>query len=142
MTPRESAEPHLLVVFGATGDLSHRKLLPALFRLDSDPRRAERHAIMGVARAALTDDAFRAQAIDALAAAKIDRAAAEKWCRETLVYQSLGDSSAGAYRALAERIVRVEKDRSLPGNRIFNLALPLAAFSPTVNSLAGAGLNR
>ncbi len=142
MTALETAESHLLVVFGATGDLSHRKLLPALFHLNSDPRRAERHAILGVARAALTDEQFRAQAIDALVAAKVDRAAAEGWCRETIFYQSLGDSSPVAYRALSDRIARIEKERGLPGNRIFNLALPLAAFSPTVIALGGAGLNR
>ncbi len=142
MSARDHAEPHLLVVFGATGDLSHRKLLPALFRLEADPRRAEKHAILGTARAPLTDETFRAQAVDALVAAKVDRAAAERWCRENLFYQSLGDSSPGAYKALADRIARLERERALPGNRIFNLALPLAAFAPTVKALAGAGLNR
>ncbi len=142
MNNHDRAEPHLLIVFGATGDLAHRKLLPALYRLESDPRRAERHAILGVARARLSDDEYRAQAVEALVESKIDRADAERWCRETLHYQSVGDASPETYRALADRIASIEKECSLPGNRVFNLALPLQAFTPTVRLLAGAGLNR
>jgi rhodanese-related sulfurtransferase len=56
----------LFVIFGATGDLSYRKLIPALYHADLDPNAHEGHAILGVARAALTDDQFRSAAVEAL----------------------------------------------------------------------------
>ncbi len=136
------AQPHLLMVFGATGDLAHRKVLPALYRLASDPRQAEPHAILGVARAKLTDAEYRAQACAALVASGIDQAGAQRWCDTRLSFQSLGDSSPAAYRELGARIQKIEAERKLPGNRAFYLALPLPAFAPTVQSLGEAGLNK
>jgi glucose-6-phosphate 1-dehydrogenase len=51
LTSNGRAEPHLLVVIGATGDLAQRKLLPAFYRLDVDAKRPEPNAILAVARA-------------------------------------------------------------------------------------------
>ena len=50
------AQSHLLIVFGATGDLARRKLLPALYNLDKEKRRPLPAPILGVARAEMSDD--------------------------------------------------------------------------------------
>ncbi|MDX2117745.1 MAG: glucose-6-phosphate dehydrogenase [Planctomycetota bacterium] len=135
-------EPHLLMIFGATGDLSHRKLLPALFRLDKETSARGRSTVLGVARAGLDDAGFRAQVRDALKESKLSGPEVDAWISERVYFQSLGDSSPAAYARLRDRIVELERTLSLPGNRIFNLALPLPAFKPTVEALASVGLNR
>ncbi len=135
-------EPHLLVIFGATGDLSRRKLIPALHAVAESGATRQGQAILGVARAGLDDAAFRASAAEALAESGVPTQEARAWCERTLHFQSLGEGGPGAYKALAERIAAVESSRGLPGNRVFNLALPLPAFAPTVELLAGAGLSK
>ncbi|MBS0188227.1 MAG: glucose-6-phosphate dehydrogenase [Planctomycetes bacterium] len=136
------APRHLFVIFGATGDLSYRKLIPALYHVDQDPKAHDGHAILGVARAPLTDEQFRAAAVAALTEHGIPNAEAAKWANKTLYFQSLGESGAPQYKALRERIEQLERTLDLPGNRAFNLALPLPAFAPTVERLAEAGLNK
>lgn len=135
-------QPHVLIVFGATGDLATRKLLPAFFRLDADPTRPEPSVILGVARARLTDDEFRESSTKALVAAGIDEQAARAWCRKRLCYQSLGDSSPVAYTHLGDRVEVIERERGLPGNRVLYLALPLSALPVTVTAIGVAVLNR
>jgi glucose-6-phosphate 1-dehydrogenase len=131
---------HILVIFGATGDLAGRKLIPALHEIENDPTTRGRITILGVARAGLTDDAFRDQVVAALAKhAKPEEL--RRWASRCVYYQSLGDASSYAYTALRQRLESLEKQLQLPGNRMFYLALPLPAFPPTVESLAGAGLN-
>lgn len=136
------APRHLFVIFGATGDLSYRKLIPALYHADLDPAAHDGHAILGVARAALSDDQFRTAAVEALTQGGVHRAEADHWAKKTLYFQSLGESGPKEYQALRTRIETLERDLKLPGNRAFNLALPLPAFAPTVERLAEVGLNK
>ncbi|MGH7244953.1 MAG: glucose-6-phosphate dehydrogenase [Phycisphaerales bacterium] len=136
------APRHLFVIFGATGDLSYRKLIPALYNVDLDPQAHEGHAILGAARAALTDDEFRKAAVEALVEHGVAKADAQAWAKKTLYFQSLGESGPKQYKALRDRVEAIEKQHELPGNRAFNLALPLPAFAPTVERLAEAGLNK
>ena len=136
-------DPHLFVIMGGTGDLSRRKLLPALYRLVAQGHLRDRCRVLGVARRANLDDAaFRVWAREALQQAGIpaDEAAAT-WCEDCLHYQSLGKGTPDDYRALAERIVEIERDHDMRGNRVFNLALPPAAFAGAVTGLGEAGLN-
>ncbi|QOI99304.1 MAG: glucose-6-phosphate dehydrogenase [Phycisphaeraceae bacterium] len=136
----QPAPAHLMIVFGATGDLAHRKLLPALYRIDQDRHAHQGHAILGVARAPGDDASFQKHAAASLAEAGIDPADAQRWAAATLHYQSLGDGGPEAYRRLARRVAEIEQQRRLPPNRIFKLALPLPAFAPTIEALASAGL--
>lgn len=133
------AVPSLFVIFGATGDLSHRKILPALWKLH------HRHlssdcVILGVSRDATMDDAaFRRLAVDAVhtahpEAAKGDVAA---WAEQFLYYQVPDDD----YSALRGRIESLEAEHDLPQRRSFYLALPPAVVPETVKRLGRAGLN-
>ena len=137
-------EQHLFVIMGGTGDLTQRKLLPALYHLSAEGPLAGRSRVLAVARRTDIDDAaYRRWAQEALSAAGLSGdARAATWCSDCLHYQPLGEGAPEDYRALAQRIASLERDRKLPGNRIFNLALPPAAFPPAVTGLGESGLNR
>lgn len=131
----------MLVVFGATGDLAHRKVLPALFDLSRQGSAKDRAIVLGVARAGLTDEQFRASVRESLLKHTKDTQAVDAWVGKFLFFQSLGDQSASAYTALRTRIESLEADHNLFQHRIFYLALPVPAFAPTIDALAAAGLH-
>jgi glucose-6-phosphate 1-dehydrogenase len=137
------SEPATIVVLGGTGDLMHRKLLPALFRLSEGDMLHEKTRIVGAARTQDLDDArFRAWAREALKEAGLDGAHAARWCDDHLHYQGVGGGQADDYRALAARLASLEETAGLPPNRVFYLALPPQAFPGTITGLGEAGLNR
>ena len=104
------AEPCVFVVFGATGDLMRRKLLPALFELSERKMSPGQGRILGVARdRTLTDDAFREWAHQALLDAGVSpKKNVARWCRECLGYQAVATGDAEEYKALEARIVAIE----------------------------------
>ncbi|HEX6322483.1 MAG TPA: glucose-6-phosphate dehydrogenase [Vicinamibacterales bacterium] len=125
--------PVLLVIIGATGDLTRRKLLPALGALDARGQLPRPLVVLGVARDPHPDDAaFRALAKKALPG--LDEAQVH--------YQPIGEGTAADFARIAGDIADLEREHGLPGNRIFYLALPPQAFAPTIEALGAAGLNR
>jgi glucose-6-phosphate 1-dehydrogenase len=136
-------EPHIFVVFGATGDLMQRSLLPALCNLSAQGHITPNVIILGTARSRQYDDAgFRHHARDTLGKAGLLPRNAGDWCEDCLHYQSIGDEKSEDFAALAERIKCLELDHGLTGNRIFYLALPPIAFPPTIERLGEVGFNR
>jgi glucose-6-phosphate 1-dehydrogenase len=137
-------EPHLFVVFGATGDLAGRKLLPALREVvRAAPAKPVPLRVLGCGRRELTDEAFQDEVIawwrkDHVA----DLKAAVRWARSNLRYQSLGEETPEDFRRLGERMAALEKAEDLPGNRVIYLALPASAFGKTITSLGVAGLHK
>ena len=142
--------PCLFVMFGGTGDLMQRKILPTLYHLASNGMLHAQFHILGIARdQAMTDAKFREWGRAALAAAKSGKdgkgAGAKKirdWCETCLHYQPVNQTDSAAYATLATRIGEIEKAAGLPGNRVFYLALPPGAFPGTIESLGTAALNR
>jgi glucose-6-phosphate 1-dehydrogenase len=139
---RGSLEPHLIVIFGGTGDLMRRKLLPALAGLSARGRIPDGTSVLALGRSRLNDEEFRAWARESLTKGGPQGEAAAAWCEACLHYQSLGDGAEEDYAALAERIREIESERGLPGNRLFYLALPPGSFAPSIAGLGGAGLAR
>ncbi len=130
-------EPSLFVILGATGDLTRRKLFPALARMVSRGLVGERFLVLGVGRSTdVTDESFRADAHEIVESLK---PRPSRWCDECVFYHAAGDGDQ-AYEALRARIEQIEKDHDMPGNRAFYLALPPAAFGPTITALGKAGL--
>lgn len=127
-------EPHLIVIFGGTGDLAHRKLLPALYNLLSARQFADKIEVLAVATKELTDAEYRASVREALDEEGISGSG--PWCDEFLHYQSVTDG----FESLADRIKDIEKGSGLPGNRIYYLAIPPQIFDDTIEGLGGAGL--
>ncbi len=137
---RQPLDPHLFVIIGGTGDLTQRKLLPALARgVGGDPE--VESVVLAVARTPELDDAaYREWAAAALARAGITDQAALRWCAERLHYLAVEQTSADAYAAVRQRVLEVEAEHGLPGNRVFYLALPPAAFPGAITALGDAGL--
>lgn len=132
-------DPHLFVIVGGTGDLTRRKLLPALHRLGAQGLLDGNYAILGVSRdTELDDDRFREWARDGL---ETGGAHLRSWCDDRLYHIGVRGDEA-SYRALAARIAEIEQRHELPGNRVIYLALPPAAFPGTITALGGAKLNR
>ncbi|MBX6364223.1 MAG: glucose-6-phosphate dehydrogenase [Gemmatimonadetes bacterium] len=135
-------EPSTFVVFGATGDLSRRKLLPALYELYQDGRTAHGCAILGVARDTQLDDvAFRDLVRGAVAGQAAGAAELDAWLERWVYYQAVPTGDVEDFQAVRTRIGEVEERLELPQNRVFYLALPPAAFAPTARMLAKVGLN-
>jgi glucose-6-phosphate 1-dehydrogenase len=136
-------EPHLFVIIGGTGDLTQRKLLPALYHLSAQGYLHDGCRVLGVARRGdFDDEGYRQWARTSLAESGLAaEAEAYAWCCDHLHFHRLGKGEQEDYQALAERIASLEKKHDLPGNRVFNLAVPPGAFSPTVTGLAAAGLD-
>ncbi len=132
-------EPSLFVILGATGDLTRRKLFPALARLVARGLVGDRFLVLGVGRSSdMNDVSFRALAHQIIESM---RPRPMRWCDDCVFYQPAGEGE-DAYRALRERIERIEHEHDLPGNRVFYLALPPSAFGPTIEALGTAGLAR
>ncbi len=136
----EDVDRHLFVIFGASGDLTRRKLLPALFRVVNENGVVDRAVILGVSSQEMDDAAFRAMAREALHDAGLDASEADHWCEDCLLYEQV-PRNARTFDGLAARIRQIEHDFDLPGNRAFYLALPPGAFPGVIESLGEAGLN-
>ena len=137
--PAAACEPSTLVVFGATGDLARRKILPALWRLFAGGATGAGCAVVGTSRDASVDDArFREVAVESVLKAHktADAAAVRAWADRWLYFHA-ADKDLAPLRA---RVEEVEQALGLPGNRSFYLSLPPAAFPKTVDQLGGCGL--
>jgi len=135
-------EPHVFVIFGATGDLSRRNLLPAVAALTKSGRMGGKHIVLGVSsRPEFTDEQFRDLAFKALEKGGVPEDKLRAWCSECLFAHSIGESKPENFTALRERIEGLEKDLDLPGNRLFYLSTPPSVFGPTIEGLGEAGLN-
>ena len=144
-----AVDRHLLVVFGATGDLYRQKLAPALYNLVRQYELADRFVILGVGRSQLDNKDFRALSrasveSTSIGGAQLDETYADpgEWCDEVVHYQTIADGGTRGYEALRRRIERIEAAHDLSGNRVFYLALPPAAFAPSVRDLGASGLAR
>lgn len=135
-------EPHLFIIFGATGDLFTRKLGPALYHLREAGYLPENSPVLGVGRKQRGDSEFRLMTREAMVS--MEHATghpATMWCEGCLYYQGAGDYEPATFLALRHRIEALERELRLPGNRVIYLALPPEAFSETITALGEAGLN-
>jgi glucose-6-phosphate 1-dehydrogenase len=130
-----TVDPHLFVIFGATGDLATRRLFPALHRVVGDEIPA---MVLGVATRSLDDAGLQERAATALQEAGVGEAEARDWAEARVRYMRSDPDDGPA--GLRSRIEELEKDHDLPGNRVFYLALPPHAFTPTIEALGSVGL--
>lgn len=132
--------PFLFLIFGASGDLTRRKLVPALYHLMKGHDELRHCHILGVARSPLSDTDFRQEIFDALQEAGFSGDLVGNWCQSNIHYQSL-TKDADAFEALAGRVEAIESDHDLPGNRAFYLALPPNVFPRTIEAIGETGLH-
>src|SRR5262245_43708240 len=137
-----SVEPHLFIILGGTGDLTRRKLLPALFNLRTYGEVEKYNTlIIGAALPEMGEDAYRLWAYEGLKKS-VGRDAPDlcQWCQDRIHYQTVHEGGQEDYDALAKSIRRLEVAHNLPENRVFYLALPPTTVPTTVERLDEAGL--
>lgn len=138
---QRSPEPATVVIFGASGDLTKRKLVPALYNLLVEGH-ASRLAIVGASRRPLGDERFREiarEGIEAHSRNALDPQLFESLARG-IHYQAIDYDDPASFSALRERLEAVEAELGLPGNRLFYLSVPPRAFAPIIRQLGAAGL--
>jgi glucose-6-phosphate 1-dehydrogenase len=132
-------EPSCLVIFGASGDLTQRKLVPGLYQLAHDGLLPPGQTIVGFSRADMTDDAFRAamkKACDDHArTAPVDEAVWEGFA-QGLFYVPGDFNDASAYVRLKERLAEFDAARGTGGRRIYYLAVPPEFFATITEHLS------
>ncbi len=133
---------HIFTIFGASGDLTRRKILPAFYHLFAGGMIGPDCIIVGAGRKKMTDEEFRELTLEALLEAGLDGGeGAAKWCTGCVFYQCLGEGSPEDYGRLGERLDELENAHNIPGNRIFYLALPPDAFPSVIGNIGEAGLS-
>jgi len=137
------SEPCSIVLFGASGDLAKRKVIPAMFDLAQHHALGDRYAITGFARTPMTDESFRnvlgeaAKTISEVG--PIDPANWDEFAKK--LHYCAGDyADAEAYKRLAEKLDEIDAQRELCGNRLFYLSTPPEVYQNIIEHLGEAGL--
>jgi glucose-6-phosphate 1-dehydrogenase len=139
------ADPCTIVIFGASGDLSRRKLVPALYGLAAQNCLARRFAIIGFARTPMTDEAFQQSAVDSVKKFADAATLQEEECKEfakALAYVSGEYHHPEAFEKLKNRLEELDRAHKLNGNRLFYLATPPDIYPVIIEQLQKAGLAR
>ena len=131
-----------MVIFGAAGDLTKRKLIPALYNLKHSRCLADNFAVLGIARAEMSDEEFRRRMrdeMDQFATDEIDKDEWE-WLAQRLYYMPGDFEDDETYSRLKERIAELDKRHQAKGNCVFYLATAPNYFAPIVKQLGRAEL--
>ncbi|MBV9463802.1 MAG: glucose-6-phosphate dehydrogenase, partial [Verrucomicrobiae bacterium] len=139
------AEPCVMVIFGATGDLTHRKLIPALYRLADRGLLPPYFAVVGFARRSKGDKEFRQEMYEAVRAAfgdkGIDPALWERFAMG-LFYHCSEFADDEGYKNLKIRLEQIDKEHGTGGNRLFYLATAPDQFELIAEQLKKFEMNR
>src|SRR5688572_11542860 len=138
------AQPTLFFIFGGTGDLNWRKITPALYNLFLDNWLPDEFAIIGIARAKLTDDQFRDKLLDGIDQfSRNGKADKSRWATFSshIFYQIADLQDAGTYQEFGKRVLHYQQEWKQEPHIIFYLAVspqffPLIAENISKNKLA------
>ena len=140
---RLAPEPCTLVIFGATGDLTHRKLIPALYNLAAEGALPPAITIIGFARREKTSEQFRTE-LEA-ATRKFSRTPVNddlwKSFASSVVYHQSPFDDAEGYRTLAAEMEKADRKRGTGGNRLYYLAVAPDQFPVILRHLSESGLS-
>ena len=131
-----------MVIFGASGDLTKRKLIPALYNLAKDNLLSKEFAVIGFARNEMTSEQFRdmlSSEIKEFATSTVDPSVWQ-WLAERIYYVNGEFGDPAAFERLKAQLAEVEKTHATRGNCYFYLATAPAFFAPVVKQLGAAGL--
>ena len=134
-----------VVIFGANGDLTKRKLIPALYRLAYDRRLSAGFAIVGISRTPMTDHAFREKMLEAVKQFSEDTTFdADVWSgfAKGLFYVAGDIADAALYESLGEKLVQIEASQHTGGNVLFYLSTQPSQYAQVAQGLGAAGLGK
>src|SRR5688572_2651448 len=134
-----------IVIFGANGDLTKRKLIPALYRLAYDRRLSAGFAVVGISRTGLSDEQFREKMLEAVKQFSEDTQFDEdvwKAFAEGLFYVSGDIADAGLYQRIGQKLSEIESSRHTGGNVLFYLSTQPSQYAPAALGLGAAGLGK
>lgn len=141
---RSRPEACTVVIFGATGDLTHRKLIPALYNLQVDGSLPAGVKIIGFARRPKTDEEFR-QGLEKINK-KVSRSGHDDaiWAEyaQNIQYHQSEFQDPEGYARLAQRLDEIDKERGGNGHRLFYIASAPEYFEDILSNLREAGINR
>lgn len=139
-----TSRPCIMVIFGAAGDLTKRKLIPALYNLRETNLLPDSFAVIGVARAELNDEEFRRRLRDDMNEFATEKIKLEvwKWLEERLYYLSGDFNDDDTLARLKKLLAKIDKERSAEGNYFFYLATAPDYFAPVVERLGANDLTR
>ena len=133
---------HIYVIFGASGDLTRRKLVPAIYSLFVQNMLPEKFALLGVSRTEFSDDEFRNNMKSAISEFKeIDDDSKIDDFIKKIFYTSITFNETATYKKLNERIAELRNNNSIGGNTIFYLSTPPSLYGTIPQHLAEVGLN-
>jgi glucose-6-phosphate 1-dehydrogenase len=148
LEPRSSvvvADPCTIVIFGASGDLTRRKLIPALFELAACRSLARRFAIIGFARSQMSDSAFQdsvAEAVRKNSSGCPVRDDDLGTFVQSFAYVAGDYDQPAAFERLSRRLEELDQERHLEGNRLYYLATPPAVYPKVISQANKARLTR
>ena len=129
-----------IVIFGASGDLTHRKLIPALYNLFKFGR-LNKFSVLGVARSELNDDTFREKMREALLETEeTTPETLDAFCSH-LYYQAVNTSDAADYGKLVPRLEELHTKYQTNGNTLYYMSTPPSLYGVIPECLAAHGLN-
>ena len=142
---KQSTEPCVMVIFGATGDLTHRKLLPALYDLALEHPLPAGFSVVGFARRPFSDDDFRQQALESINAHSrqkpVNLQVWDSFASGIRYLQSAFHDPKG-YEKLNTLLNTLDQERGTSGNRIFYLSTPPSQYPEIIQRIGAAGLNK
>ncbi len=134
----------ILVIFGGSGDLTKRKLIPSLYQLYKQGKMPQRFAILGVGRTAYDDDSYRPYLNEALqqylAQGEYDADLAQTFFK-SVHYLAIDPAIAEEYPKLKARLAEIDSDINNPGNYIYYLSTPPSLYGVIPEHLSSVGLN-
>jgi glucose-6-phosphate 1-dehydrogenase len=144
LSSRPLPRPCNVVIFGASGDLTYRKLIPALYNLQADGDLPPTSRITGFARRPKTDEVYRTELAEALS--KFSRSGRNDavWSdfSSRVHYHQSEFGNGEGYRLLAEKLNKFDEENGTAGNRLFYLSVSPTEFEGILGKLAEYGLNK
>ena len=140
--PGRPGDPCIMVIFGASGDLTKRKLIPALYNLAKDNLLSKEFALVGIARNELTSEQFRdmiGKEIGEYATTKVNPDLWH-WLARRIYYFAGDFDDAAAYDKLRDLLAQIDKEHGTRGNYFYYLATSPSFFAPIVKQLGASGL--
>ena len=133
-----TAAPTAIVIFGASGDLAQRKLIPAIYEMAREKLLPEKFVLVGFARSAMTDDEYRTECREAVTkyarSKPADPALLDNLIKNAF-YVSGDYGSADAHTKLAKKLAEFDQSHGTGGNRLFYLSTPPNTFEPIITCL-------